>query len=181
MSELIQKFTRKCCETGKEFSAGDHYYSVILPNGADVLRKDYSLKQWPGAPENAIVWWRSHIPEAKKTEIRWAPDSIILAYFENAVENHKWTVLGILALAMVRKKIADLKYESWDASLDQPIPEGLATAPDRLLILTIRKTNAIYQIPEVLPSASQLKTIQNDLETHLFTDQVEEENEEWDE
>ena len=53
----IQRCTRRCAVTGEELAAGAEFYSVLVPDGAEILRHDFSAPAWTEPPENAIACW----------------------------------------------------------------------------------------------------------------------------
>ena len=48
----VQKFTRRCATTERELAAGEVFYSVLIAQGADVVRRDYAEESWEGPPES---------------------------------------------------------------------------------------------------------------------------------
>ena len=61
----IQRCTRRCSITGRELAPGEPYYSALVEQGTTLLRRDYSVEAWPGPPQGAIGWWKSHRPEPR--------------------------------------------------------------------------------------------------------------------
>ena len=47
----VQRFTRHCHATGRELTPGEPFYSVLVAQGAQVVRRDYAADAWPGLPE----------------------------------------------------------------------------------------------------------------------------------
>ena len=60
--------SRRCRGTGREFQSGDVFYSVLIAEGASVVRHDYGVDAWQGPPEGAIGWWISKMPDPSCTE-----------------------------------------------------------------------------------------------------------------
>ena len=42
----IQNCTRRCAETDRELKPGDVYYSVLIADGASIVRRDYAEDAW---------------------------------------------------------------------------------------------------------------------------------------
>ena len=63
MDYEVQNFTRRCTATGREFAPGEWYYSVLMAEGADLKRYDYSIDAWQGPPAEAIGYWKSQVPD----------------------------------------------------------------------------------------------------------------------
>src|SRR5262245_64735204 len=55
---------RTCTASGRELRAGEPFYSVLLDEGGQFVRKDYAADAWPGSPPGAVAWWAGGIPEA---------------------------------------------------------------------------------------------------------------------
>ena len=65
----VQRCTRRCAKTDREFKAGEVFYSILVSQGAAVVRYDYSSEAWEGPPEEAIGWWKSQMPDANANKL----------------------------------------------------------------------------------------------------------------
>ncbi|MCH5373277.1 MAG: hypothetical protein JJ992_04830, partial [Planctomycetes bacterium] len=74
----IQRCSRRCAKTDCEFAPGEEFYSVLVSEGSDVVRYDYSQSAWQGPPEGAIGWWKSRMPELHARRANWAPNDVML-------------------------------------------------------------------------------------------------------
>ena len=165
----IQRFSRKCSVSGREIGAGEVYYSSLTETPTGIQRLDYSREAWSGPPEECVGWWKSRLPTPTQTKIRWAPDGVLLAYFENLLVTQRWDVLNVLVLALTRRRIMTAEYpKAGSAGADDP------EAANELL-LTVRSTGDTHRIPQVDFSSIDVVAIQAELDQHLFTDQIEEE------
>ena len=63
MDYEVQRSTRHCSVTGREFAPGESFYSVLLSEGADLRRLDYAADAWQGPPPEALAWWKSQVPD----------------------------------------------------------------------------------------------------------------------
>ena len=154
----IQRCTRKCHATERELRPGDVYFSVLMPEGAEVVRQDFAREAWEGPPEEAICWWKATIPDPTSTKASWAPSDIMLDCFEQLLlDPTQKDAAYVLALLMVRRKIVRL--------------DGTEAADDgqQRLVLTGLKRDATYQIPVVEPTAARITQIQNELTSLLQT------------
>ena len=154
----IQKLTRQCCTTGKELLPGELFYSVLVPEGSAVLRKDYAAEAWPGPPENALGWWKSHVPEANAKKLHLAPSEVMLQYFEQLLEE---PLLAderyVLALLMIRKRVVRQERVETDAA-------GMET-----LVLHCATNDQEYRTAVVMPTAERAKEIQEKLGNLLYS------------
>lgn len=146
----------------REIVPGEIYFSALLDQPGGINRLDFASESWPGPPTDCFCWWRSRLPEKAETKIRWAKDSVLLAYFEKCYQSESWPLLNVLALALVRRRLFSLDYQN--------APPNHASA--RQLNLTLRATGDIYHIPELRWQDLELAAIQSELDQHLFSDQM---------
>jgi hypothetical protein len=165
----IQRFSRKCSQTGREIGPGEVYFSSLVETPTGIQRYDFSREAWSGPPEECLGWWKSRLPAPSSTKIRWAPESVLLAYFENLLVTQRWEVLNVLVLALARRRIMTIEYPPRESAGSDD-----AEASDELL-LTVRSTGDTHRIPQIDFSSIDVRAIQAELDQHLFTDQVEDE------
>ena len=84
----VQRFTRRCAATDRELAPGESFYSVLLAEGAQVVRHDYAAEVWTGPPADALGWWKSQLPsaDAKPKKPHWAPNEVMLQLFDELAE-----------------------------------------------------------------------------------------------
>lgn len=155
----IQRCTKKCHTTERELRPGDEYFSVLVPEGAEVVRQDYSKEAWEGPPENSICWWKATIADPQSTKVSWAPHDIMLDYFERLLQDPKQQDAAyVVALLMVRRKI--VRMEDTEKGED---------GVERLVLVGLKREGN-YKIPVVEPTAQRIAEIQNELTSLLQTD-----------
>lgn len=175
LEPTIQRFSRKCSQTGREILAGEIYYSCLTETPTGVQRQDFSRGGWSGPPDDCVGWWKSRLPLPSQVRIRWAPESVLLAYLEHLLVTQQWPVLNVLALALARRRLLTIEYASLGRAGSPAhgggTVEGEGGADE--LILTIRSTGDSHRIPSVDWATIDVAAIQAELDRHLFTDQVE--------
>ncbi|MFT5527783.1 MAG: hypothetical protein ACI9G1_000953 [Pirellulaceae bacterium] len=155
----IQRSSRKCAATEREFKAGEFFFSVLMAEQADVIRRDYCAEAWEGPPEESLGWWRSQMPNEVSKKANWAPNDVMMHYFESLKDQvEKQDLRYILTLLMIRRRI--LKLE--DSELDE---EGR----DQLVVFCPRNESE-YKVLVVDPDAARIKAIQDELGQLLFRD-----------
>ena len=147
----IQRCSRRCAVTDRELKNGEACYSVLVPQGGEVVRLDYSAEAWPGPPANAIGWWQAPITDPNAGRPHWAPGDVMLDYFERllvdpAAEDARY----VLALLLVRRRIARIERTEEDAGRKQ-------------LVIYCPRNERQYIIAEAMPSAERAKQIQEQL------------------
>jgi hypothetical protein len=131
---------------------GETCYSVLIASGASVVRYDYSQDAWEGPPVNAIAWWTSQIPEPTAKKVNWAPNDVMLHYFEQLDgQAGKEDVRYVLALLMTRRRVVRLEESKTD---DQGREE---------LVLFCPRNESQYHVAVVTPSEQRAAEIQHEL------------------
>jgi hypothetical protein len=155
----IQRCTRRCAETDRELKPGETFYTVLVAEGAEVVRYDYSEEAWGGAPEDAIGWWKSQIAEPNAKKVNWAPNDVMLHYFQQLEgQDDKEDVRYVLTLLMIRRRMLRLEETEKD-------PTGR-----ELMLVFCPRNEAEYRVPVVTPSQERAQEIQKELVQLLFAD-----------
>ena len=155
----VQARSRKCAKTDRAFEPGEEFFSVLIAEGADVVRHDYAKEAWEGPPENCLGWWQSEVPDHRGAKVNWAPNDVMLHYFEQLEGNaEKEDLRYVLALLMVRRRIL-----RWDDAEGDEI-----TAAEMKLFCP--KNEQTYQVKVANPSPQQITAIQEELAELLFAD-----------
>ncbi len=153
----VQRCTRQCAATSREFEPGETFFSTLIPDGAETVRKDYCLEAWTGPTEEMLGWWKARMPDPKGNRKNWAPSDVMLDYFERLEdESGKGEIRYILALLMIRRRIFRLE----DALDDE-------TNDDDTLTVYSAKREKQFHVAIAIPSASRIEEIQNELTSLL--------------
>lgn len=154
----VQKFTRRCAETGRQLQPGDVFYSVLVSEGASVLRRDYAEQAWKGPPEGAIGWWKSKVPDPQAKTMHWAPNDVMVHYFTQLEEDEdRRDTRYILALLMIRRRIL---------RLEETEPDGQG---GEQLVVYCPRNESEYRVPVRPPSEERIAEIQNELAKLLLS------------
>jgi len=153
MDYEIQRCTRHCHATGRELAAGEAYFSVLLAEGAEVKRYDYSPEAWPGPPEECIGWWQAQIPDRKGQHMHWAPNDVMLEFFDELAEQpEKQDMRYVLSLLLVRRRV--MRHE--ETREDEQGRE--------VLVLYCPRRETTYEVPAVSPrQPERIDEIQQEL------------------
>ena len=154
----IQKCTRRCAATERELKPGESFYSVILPDGANVKRVDFAIEEWQGPPDGAIGHWRSRMPDPNTQKVTWAPSDVILHYFVELGEKpENADTRFVLALLMIRRRIFRLEEnERDDAGIE-------------FMVLYCSKNDNEYRVKITDPTHEKVLAIQDELAALLFS------------
>jgi hypothetical protein len=155
----IQRFTRHCHSTGRELSPGEAFYSVLVSEGAQVVRHDYAADAWPGPPEKALGWWKSQVPETHTKKMQLAPSEVMLQYFQELEGRpDKEDERYVLALLMIRRRVVRQERTEQD-------PMGRDVE-----VLYCPRNETEYRVPVVMPSPERAAAIQEELGRLLYSE-----------
>jgi hypothetical protein len=107
MEYQIQPHTRHCSVTGQEIRPGEKFFTVLLEENHQFLRRDYSAEAWQGAPAGAFSTWVGRMPENLESRRPPIDDEILLDCFhrlEGQTEPHKINFRYVVALLLMRRK-----------------------------------------------------------------------------
>ena len=153
----VQRCSRRCAKSDRELQPGEWFYSVLVAKGAQVVRHDYCEDAWEGPPDGLIGWWKSQMPDPHARKMHWAPNDVMLHYFEQ-LEGHddQQDVRYILALLMLRRRI--VRVEDTEQS-----DEG-----HEVLVLYCPRKETEFRVSVMEPSATRIDEIQEELARLLF-------------
>lgn len=152
MDYEVQRSARRCSTTGREFLPGEEFYSALIAEGADLQRYDYAAEVWQGPPTGAVGWWKSQVPDRHAARSRWAPNDVLLQFFDELAEQpDKQEMRYVLALLLVRRRVMRLEEE-------QREPEG-----GEVLTLYCPRRDTSYEVRVVMPDPAQADLIQQEL------------------
>jgi hypothetical protein len=154
----IGRFTRHCHASGRELATGEAFYSVLVREGAGVVRRDFAAASWQGPPENSLGWWKSHVPHLHAKKVNLAPSEVMLQYFQELEGRpDKEDERYVLALLMIRRRI--LRQERTE-------PDALGR---EVAVLYCSRNEVEYRTPVVMPSPERVATIQDELGRLLYS------------
>ena len=150
----IQRCTRHCASTSRAFEPGEMFYSVLVREEGVLVRRDYSIDSWEGPPEDVVGWWQSHMPEASSKGEQWAPDQILINYFEALLsDDEEADLCYVLALLFIRRKLFKQDKEASDVTMLQ---------------VHCPRNETDYEVPVSTPSDERIGEIQKQLSQMLF-------------
>jgi hypothetical protein len=149
--------TRRCATTGRELRPGETIYSVLMAEGSNLVRHDYSAEAWQGAPEKAVGWWKSQLPAREGLRVHWAPNDVMLDLLEQLADDPTRADLRyVLALLLVRRRVCRLEETK----------PGETEAETLVLVCPRREQE--YRVSVAVPDEARSKEIQDELARLLF-------------
>jgi hypothetical protein len=155
----VQRCTRRCFKTGKEFQPDEIFYSTLIAEGAEVKRRDFSGDAWEGPPEGALGWWQSRLPARNPKKIGWAPNDVMLEFFlELAEKSEKRELRYVLTLLLIRRRVMRLEETEFDSD-----------GTEQLVVYCARQEET-YRVAIASPDSRRTEEIQNELAQLLLAD-----------
>ncbi len=74
----VNRCTRRCFAEDRPLREGESYFSVVIEQGDDLIRRDYSASAWTSPPEGTLGWWKGQMPSASAVQWVLAPDSVLV-------------------------------------------------------------------------------------------------------
>ncbi len=74
----VGRCTRQCYALQRPLRSGEWYYSVVVEDGEDFKRREYSAEGWAEPPENAVGWWKSRMPVSDEKKMVLAPPEVLV-------------------------------------------------------------------------------------------------------
>lgn len=155
----IKRTGRKCHSSGRSFEAGEEFASGLFESEEGLERRDFALDEWDQAEADCLGSWKSRMPETEGGRVYWAPNDVLLAYFNHLNETGEAPDAAyVMGLLLVRKRILQLLETDEEA-------EG---GPVMVLRNRHTKDKIDVLVVEVTPERSH--QIQQELAENLFTD-----------
>ena len=154
----FKRTSRKCSASGRAFTSGEEYVSVLIDEEGELVRQDIGLDQWQDPPDGCVGWWRSRVPDLEQGIVYWAPKDVLLAYFQYLIEQgNDLDTAYVMAILLIQKKYLRL--------LDTESIEGVET-----MQLSNASTKEKFAVQVIDVNAARVQTIEAELAEKLFTD-----------
>ncbi len=165
------KCSKKCWVSGQPLAPGEAYYSVVVPDGHDLQRRDISLAAWTGAPEGAIGWWRCRMPDATAKKLQPAPVGVLLDTLTELQQRPgSETLAYLLALLLCRRRVLVDSDAVESGSGDDADGELVGQSTSSLWTLTYPPDGREWAVPVAVPDPNLLENLQTQLHGLLFTE-----------
>ena len=162
----VQRCTRRCAATDRALEPGELSYSVLEVHGADVVRKDFCSEAWSGAPESALGWWKTRIPEPSSKKVKLAPNEVLLDLFDELADRPEQCDLRyVLTLLLIRRRVLRLDTPTEPVGTTPPV--NLGRSPEMMFVYCTKR-DATYSVPAEMPDPARIDEIQLQLSELLI-------------
>ncbi len=102
----VARCSRKCFTQGRPLRDGEWFYSVVIEDGDDLTRREYSAEAWTGPPEGTVGWWKGRMPQAGARKLVLAPDPVLVDVLRGLDDSENRRQLRyLLALMLLRRRV----------------------------------------------------------------------------
>ena len=174
----VGRCSRQCYAEKRPLREGEWYYSVVLMgDGQEYQRRDYSADAWTGPPEGAVGQWKCRMPIAGEKKLVLAPRAVLidlLRQMEDMPEQAKTRYL--LALILLRRRFVRLVKHP--AALNTDTKNRSAEAMEvKLMHLEVVEDGSTIDIAECEIAKSETETLSEALTELLYCEASEIEQE----
>jgi len=113
MEYQIQPNSRRCAVTGRELQSGERFYSALLEENHQFVRKDYCPEAWQGPPAGAFSFWTGRVSAVTDRAKPRFDDDLLEECFtrlEGQTEQSRVNFRYVVALLLMRRR--RFRYES---------------------------------------------------------------------
>jgi hypothetical protein len=103
----IQPHTRRCALTGRALQPGEKFYTALVEEGAQFVRKDYAGDAWQGPPPGAFGYWCGKVPAHDGAKLQRCDDEMLIDCFtrlEGDADPSRVNFRYVVALLLLRRK-----------------------------------------------------------------------------
>lgn len=169
----VNRCTRRCHALDRPLRDGEWYYSVVIEQGDDYQRRDYSAESWQGPPEGALGWWKNQMPRADQKKMVLAPKEVLvdlLRQMEQIPAKSKSRYL--LALMLMRRKVVQPRETRPEAQRreDQAPSADSSDSPDsgEVLALEVIADGSTIDVPVCTISRGESAELRRELDELLY-------------
>ena len=153
MDYQITPNSRRCVATGRELKAGERFFSALLEEDHQLVRKDYSPEAWRGAPSGAVSFWTGHVLAANDKQKPRFDDDLLEDCFqrlEGDTEPSRVNFRYVVALLLMRRR--RLRFET------SVVADGLET-----MTLTCLRSGARHEVVNPRLSDEEMAQVQDEV------------------
>jgi len=160
----VNRCSRRCCVEDRTLRDGEWYYSVVIEDGEELIRRDYSANAWTEPPERTVGWWKCRMPESGQRKMVLAPDPVLIDTLRQMEHDDQRRPLAfLLALTLLRRRI--LRLIPADSSADPTQP--------RTMRLQVSADGSEIEIQESTITRRQTETLTEALQELLYVEATE--------
>jgi hypothetical protein len=122
MDYQIQPNSRRCAITGRELQPGERFFSALLEEAQQFVRRDYSTEAWQGPPSGAFSFWTGRVPTGtEKVKPRFDDDLLEECFqrLEGQTEPGRVNFRYVVALLLMRRRRFKFETSKVDGGVEK--------------------------------------------------------------
>lgn len=144
MEYQIQPITRRCTVTGRELRPGERYYTALVEDGSQFLRRDYSQEAWQGPPDGTFSFWTGKVPPPQDAHKPRFDDDLLEECFhrlDGQTDAGRINFRYVVALLLIRRRRYKLEQNVATDGVEQMVVKCLKTG-EKYYVVNPRLTEA---------------------------------------
>lgn len=157
MEYHLKPLGKTCAGTGKPLAPGSQCISVVVDDGHELKRLDFSKEGWKGPPEGTLAQWQCSVPTPVDVKKRLLNPDALMNYFDQLTEEAnplQEKLRYILAILLMHKK--RLREEGTRSS-----------GEDEFVQFTATQGEGAYEVRNFHLSDEEVAELQASLNAHL--------------
>ena len=149
----IQGNTRRCAVTGRELRPGEKFYSVLVDEAGQLVRRDYSAEAWSGPPADVFGFWTGRIPADNEKRLPPIDDEMLVDCFqrlEGQTDPGRVNFRYVVALLLMRRK--RFRFE-----------EARVESGQEVLRLRCARTRAVHEVVNPRLTEEAMAAVQDEV------------------
>lgn len=143
---------------------GEWYYSVVIEDGEELVRRDYSASAWTEPPQGTVGWWKCRMPESGQRKMVLAPDPVLVDTLRQMEHDDQRKPLAfLLALTLLRRRILRMV----------PSESSEGAAGPKTMRLQVTADGSEIEIEEYTITRRQTETLTEALQELLYVEAAE--------
>jgi hypothetical protein len=160
----VNRCSRRCCVEDRPLREGEWYYSVVIEDGEELIRREYSANAWTEPPDGTVGWWKCRMPQSGQRKMVLAPDPVLVETLRQMEHDDQRKPLAfLLALTLLRRRI--VKMVPADSPANPALPKTM-----RLQVAT---DGSEIEIEEYTITRRQTETLTEALQELLYVEAAE--------
>lgn len=166
----VSRCSRQCHHQQRPLRDGEWYYSVVIEDGDEYLRRDYSAESWQGPPESAVGWWKSRMPTSDEKKMVLAPPEVLIDLLRQMGDlPGKEKCRYLLALMLMRRRlIRPVTGSAGDDSRAERTEQNEQDRANPLMRVEVVADGDLIEIPTCVISRSEAEAVKNELDELLY-------------
>jgi hypothetical protein len=167
MDIAIHRPRTACARSGRQFVAGEPFFSALVRSQGSLERLDFADSAWSGPPDNTLAWWRSTYLATTSSGAALAPVDVLLDVVEELGGDGDAALRYLVSLELVRRRVLRFVDHPGPPVGEEPSPGD----PDasQHVVLACRRRDREYRVRVVSPAEAAATGVEERLTALLWS------------